>query len=74
MRFPGSRNRQGSGKFNAKNSSALLAVVAENFSSMLLDNAEADAETEASTLPDRFGRIERIENTVRLPDAGTVVG
>jgi len=74
LEFPGRRGGQGGGQFNAKNCSTLLAVVTVNFSGMFLDNAEADAETEAGTLPDGFGRIERIKDTVRLLDAGTVVG
>ena len=74
MKFPGGSGRQGSRQFNAKNGAAFLAIVTVNFSAVLLDDTEADAEAEAGALADRLGGVERIKDAVRLLDAGAVVG
>ena len=41
---------------------------------MLLNDAEADAEAQARAFAHRLGGIERIENAIRVLEAGTTVG
>src|SRR5712692_1617246 len=60
-------------QFHAENSATFLTVVTENLSAMFLDNAEANAQAQTCALADRLRRIERIEDPVRLPDAGAGV-
>src|SRR6202521_4078507 len=74
MQIFGGKGRQNSGQFHAENCATFLAVVTENLSGVYLDDAEADAETQARAFANRLRRIERIEDAMRLLDAGAAVG
>src|SRR6266850_2731512 len=70
----GGEGRQNSGQFHAENCATSLMVVTENPSGVFLDDAEADAETQARAFANGLRRIERIKDAMRLLDAGAVVG
>src|SRR5260370_1440368 len=61
------------GQLNTEDGSAFLPVVGKNFSAVLLNDAETNAEAQARALPNRLRRIERIENALRVLEAGTGV-
>src|ERR1700761_466260 len=61
-------------QLNTKHGAACLRVVAQDFASVFLDDTETDAQTETRALPNRFRRVERIENAMRLLDTWTGVG
>src|SRR5713226_1264387 len=62
------------GQLNTEDGSTFLPVVGENFSAVLLNDAEANAEAQARALANRFRRIEWIENALRVLETGTGVG
>src|SRR5437016_4791206 len=74
MQFLGRKSRQNSRQFHAENGTAFLPVIAENFSAMLLNDTEANAEAQARALANRLRGIERIENAMGIFEAGTTVG
>src|SRR5260370_9231944 len=74
LQFLRRENRQDRGQFHAEDGSAFLPVVRKNFSAVLLNDAEADAEAQARALANRLRRIEGIENTLWVFEAGTAVG
>src|SRR4029077_5609827 len=71
FRWQDSQNRR---QFHAEDRTTFLPVVRENFSTMLLNNAEANAEAQTRALANRLGRIEWIEDALRVLEAGTGVG
>ena len=60
-------------QFDTENGAALLPIVRENFSAVLLDNAEANAKSQAGALAHRFCRIKRIKNALGVLEAGAGV-
>jgi len=48
-------------------------VVTENFSAMLLDDAVANAQAQASALANLFGGEEGIEDAIRVRNSRTVI-
>ena len=50
-----------------------LHIADADFAAMLLHDAVADAETEACSLSDGFGGVKRIEDAVRVCNAGTII-
>src|SRR6266550_8176577 len=74
MQFLGRKSRQNSRQFHAENRTPFLPVVAKNFSAMLLNDTEANAEAQACAFANRLRRIERIENAMGVLEAGTTVG
>src|ERR1051326_3880546 len=74
LRIAARKGGKDSGKLHAEHGATRLRVVTQNFSAVLLHDAEADAEPQASALPNRLGGIERIENAVRLRGAGGGIG
>ncbi len=67
------KSRQKRRELDTKNSAAFLPVVAENLSTMLLNDAEANAQAQAGALPDGLGCIERIEDAMGILDPRTGV-
>src|SRR5437016_1531940 len=65
---------QDRGQLHTEDGSAFLPVVGKNLSAMFLNDAVANAEAQTSAFADRFGRIERVENALRVLEAGTGVG
>src|SRR6266550_8773075 len=74
MQFLGREGRQNSRQFHAENGTPVLPVVAKNFSTMLLNDPEANTEAQARALANRLRGIERIENAMGVLEAGTTVG
>src|SRR2546430_10830702 len=74
MQFLGRKSRLNSRQFHAENRTPFLPVVAKNFSAMLLNDTEANAEAQARALANRLRGIERIENPMGVLEAGTTVG
>src|SRR5437016_2504186 len=74
MQFLGRESRQNSRQFHAENRPAFLPVVAENSSTVLLNDAEANAEAQARAFAHWLRCIERIKNAMRVLEAGTTVG
>ena len=57
-----------------ENRSTFRPVLTADLSMVVLDDTISDAQSEAHAFPDSLGRIERIENTLRVPDAGAGIG
>src|ERR1700688_1681337 len=74
MQFLSRESRQNSRQFYAENRTAFLPVVTKNFSAVLLNDTEANTEAQACALANRLRGIERIENAMRVLEAGTTVG
>src|SRR5215472_10073217 len=74
LQFLGWQCREHRRQFDAENRAAFLAVVAEDFSAVLLHDSETDAQAEARAFADRLGCVKRIENTMRFLDSRTGVG
>ena len=53
---------------------ALRFVVAGDLATVILHDAVGSAESEPRAFADRLGGIERIENTLRIANAGTCIG
>src|SRR5271157_6001863 len=59
---------------NDEGRAALGTIVRGNLAFMLLNNAVARAEAQASSLPDGFGGVERLENMFRFLDTAAGIG
>src|SRR5258707_15419495 len=62
------------GQLNTEDGSAFLPVLGKNFSAVLLNDVEINAKAQARALPNRLRRLKRIENALRVFEAGTGVG
>src|SRR5437879_12898736 len=68
------KSHQNTTQFHAENRTASLPAVAENFSSMLLNDPEANTDAQARARANGLRGIERIENAMGVLEAGTTVG
>src|ERR1700676_158589 len=70
LKFASGQRRKHRGQFDAKHRAAFLAVVAQYFAGVLLNDSEADAQAQTGTFAHRFGSVERIEDARWFLDAG----
>src|SRR5260370_1068458 len=73
LQFLRRQSGQDRGQLHAEDGPAFLPVIGKNFSAMLLNDAEANAESQTRAFANRLCRIERIENALRVLEAGTGV-
>src|SRR3981189_127736 len=66
--------RSGRGEKNREVGATFKAVPASDVAIMLANNAVACAQSQARSLPDRFGRIKRFECVFRMPETRTGIG
>src|SRR6476661_7524338 len=74
MRIAARQRGKNCRKLHTKNSAALLPVVAEYLSGVLLNDAETNAQPEAGALADRLRGVKRIEHAAGILDARPGVG
>ena len=67
-------NRLSGGQAQDEDRSAFGFVLAGDLAAVILDDTVDGAQSEAGAFSDGFGGVERIEDAVRLFDAGTIVG